>query len=111
MRPHAPYAPPRLPSDIVYAIKAIASGTAKQDQQQAFFEWLIIEACKKEDMPWFPGDLEADRDTSFANGKRFVAISVLKGLNMSPEDVASLRLNEQAMQGLPITEGDEVGSE
>ena len=106
--PHAPYNPPKLSSEIVYAVKALFNGKANEREQGIFTQWLIAEVCRKDDMPWFPGGLEGDRDTSFANGRRFVALSVLKPLNMPPEMVAQMREQELAQHG-PLTEGDHVG--
>ena len=106
--PHAPYSPPKISSDLVYAVKALFAGKANEHQQGLFTQWLIAEACKKDDMPWFPGGLEGDRDTSFANGRRFVALQVVKALNMPAELVAQMREEESAQRG-PVTEGEEIG--
>lgn len=108
IEPWAPYSPPKLSSEIVYAIKGLFAGEATAPQQQQFAEWLISEACKKDDMPWFPGGLEGDRMTSFANGRRFVALSVLKAHNMPGEKVADMREAELAAFA-PIPEGEEHG--
>lgn len=107
--PHAPYAPARLWSEVVYATKAIAAGEATKDQQALFFEWLIVDVCKKDDLPWFPGGDDGARDTDFANGKRFVALQVLKARNMSGDKVAKMRLEEQLARGEIIEEGDDIG--
>ena len=106
--PHAPYNPPQLSSEIVYAVKAVFSGSANAHQQTEFCRWLIAEVCKKDDMSFRPGGAEGSRDTDFAEGKRFVAISLLKPLNMPPEMVAQMREQELAQHG-PLTEGDHVG--
>lgn len=106
---HAPYAPARLWSEVVYATKAIAAGEATKDQQALFFEWLIVEVCKKDDFPWFPGGDEGARDTDLANGKRFVALQVLKARNMSGDKVAKMRLEEQRAAREIIEEGDDIG--
>ena len=80
--PYAPYAPARMWSEIVYAIKALQAGEATAEQQALAFNWLIVDVCKKDDMSFRPGGPEAARDTDFAEGKRFVAIQVLKAYNM-----------------------------
>lgn len=106
--PHAPYNPPKLSSEIVYAVKALFAGKADAHQQGLFAQWLIAEVCRKDDMSFRPGGLEGSRETDFAEGKRFVAISILKPLNMPMELVAQMRVDETAHKG-PITEGDEIG--
>lgn len=74
---------PRNPADyskgIVYAAKAMAAGNANDDQQKNFMRWLVNECCGTYDVS-FRSD---DRGTCFAEGKRFVGLSLVKLLNMS----------------------------
>lgn len=102
---NAPYRPARLTSEIVYGVKALRVGEATAEQQAKIFEWLILEACKKDDMSYRPGS-DGDRDTVFAEGKRFVALQVLKALNMPAEAVAEMRTAETEQRA---SEGDEIG--
>lgn len=108
IHPSAPYYPPKISSEIAYAVQGLSAGKADAHQQSLFLQWLIVEVCKKDDISYRPGP-DGQRDTDFAEGKRFVAISVLRALNQTPEMIANLRMAEQAEAGLPITEGDEIG--
>jgi hypothetical protein len=104
----APYRSPRLTSEIVYAVKAIQAGAATPAQQADFFTWLIVEVCRKDDLSFRPGGLDGQRDGDFAEGKRFVALSVLRAYNLSAEQVAAMRERELMERGLrPIEDGDE----
>lgn len=105
------YSPPPLTSEIAYAVQALFAGKADGRQQEIFSRWLLIDVCRKDDIPWFPGGLAAERDSSFANGRRFVALQVLKAFNQTPEMLAMMRAEEAAARGEPITEGDEIGRE
>lgn len=54
----------------VYCVKAIFAGNATPDQQVRFWNWLCDTACG-----WGSStQMETDRETSFANGKREVAL-------------------------------------
>ncbi len=109
--PYAPYNPPKMSSAVVYAAKAVFAGEALKDQQRLFAEWLIIEVCRTRDLPWFPGGLEGDRDTSLANGKRFVGLAVLRAVDMPPDEVAAMRKAEAAERREPSTEGESIERE
>lgn len=103
---NSPYCPPRLSSSIVYAVKGLFAGKATEEQQGVFAEWLIAEVCKKDDMSFRPGGHEGDRDTCVAEGKRFVALSILKALNMPLDAVAAMRTAETVNRGAPSNGGD-----
>ena len=109
--PREPYSAPRLSSDIVYAVKAIFNGAATAEQQGVFSQWLIAEVCRKDDMSFRPGE-EGERATCFAEGKRFVALCVVKALNMPPDAVAAMRAAEALERGnLATTRGDDIERE
>jgi hypothetical protein len=57
------------------AIKALASGTANQGQQQRALNWIIMTLCGTYDMSYRSG---SERDTAFAEGKRFVGNQIVK---------------------------------
>ena len=97
--PNAPYRPARLSTTIVYAIKALPDGKADAAQQSALLHWLLYEATKAYDMSFRPGGEDGKRDSDFAEGKRFVGLQIVRAFNMSPEEVAELKKQEDA--GLP----------
>jgi len=65
-----------------YAAKAVATGIANDAQQKRFMSWLINLAAQTYDVSFSP---ESDRETSFAEGRRFVGLQVVKLLNMPAE--------------------------
>lgn len=61
----------------VYAIKALAAGKASEGQQQRALGWIINMLCGTYDMSFRPGP-DGDRDTVFAEGKRYVGMQLVK---------------------------------
>ena len=58
-----------------YAIQAIAAGNATVEQQQMALKWIIEKACGTYDLSYRQG---SDRDTVFAEGKRYVGLQLVK---------------------------------
>lgn len=80
----------RLPTKAqVFAVKAIADGTANDFQQKAFFRWLLMEVCAVGNMSFRPGS-GGDRETAFAEGKRFVGLEVARLQLMTGDQVDKL---------------------
>lgn len=65
-----PWAPPHAELHEVVAIKALAQGTATEDQQKFALHFILVKICGVDDEPYCPG---SDRDTAYALGKRRVA--------------------------------------
>lgn len=82
-RPHFPT--PFEKAD-VYALKALASGTANEVQQRRALEW-IIKACGVADTTHYP---DSPRDTDFANGKRFVGLEIVSKINLPNAKLESM---------------------
>ncbi len=59
------------------AIQALAAGNANEGQQQRALKWIIEIAGGAYNMSFYPGE-EGRRDTDFAEGRRFVANSIIK---------------------------------
>jgi len=74
-----PYFPPAYELADIMAIKGLAAGTASPDQQQRAFKWLIENACATYELSYRP---TSDRDTSFAEGRRFVGLQIVKMLKL-----------------------------
>ena len=64
-----------------YAIKALATGTANEGQQRLALDWIINTLCGTYDLSFRPG-AEGDRETVFAEGKRFVGMQLVKQINI-----------------------------
>lgn len=81
------YAPPWLPPSWELAdssaLKALERGDANQDQQQRALKWILNSACATYDMSYRPGG-DGDRDTAFAEGRRFVGLNIVKLLKLNP---------------------------
>lgn len=59
-------------ASVVGAFKAMEAGKARPDQQQAFVNFVIGQLAGTYDLSFRPDDLGGDRDTAFAEGRRFV---------------------------------------
>ncbi len=64
------------------AVQALARGDASADQQKRALKWIIEGACSTYDLSYRPGD-EGRRDTDFAEGRRFVGLSIVKLLKVN----------------------------
>lgn len=64
-----PWAPPLPELPDVVAVKALANGTATEDQQKRALHFIIVHVCCVDDEPYCP---TSDRDTAYALGKRRV---------------------------------------
>jgi hypothetical protein len=108
----APYLPPKVSKAVAYATKAVAGGTADANQQQLFMTWLIEEASRAHDMSYRPAHLGGQSDTDFAEGKRYVGLSVIRLVRMAPADIDELEA-EKRVKGIPTApagmgEDDEI---
>lgn len=61
------------------AIKGLAAGTASPEQQQRALKWIIEQACATYDLSYRP---DSDRETAFAEGRRFVGLQLVKALKI-----------------------------
>ena len=59
----------------VAAVQALVDGSATPQQQKDFMAWLVNQACATYDISF---QLEGDRETAFAEGRRFVGTQVVK---------------------------------
>jgi len=64
------------------AIKAIAAGTANDEQQKRAMSWIINTLCGTYDLSYRPN---SERDTCLAEGKRLVGLALVKEINMPVE--------------------------
>lgn len=62
------------------AIKALNAGLASSDQQKEALRWIIEDLARTYDLSYRPGT-DGDRDTAFAEGKRFVGMQIVKQIN------------------------------
>ena len=75
----------------VEAIKALTRGEADPFQQKTALDWIINTAAGAYELS-FRSDAEGgDRETAFAEGRRFVGMQIVKLVNMPPAIAAKLR--------------------
>lgn len=74
----APYIPYQTKKSDVIAMLALKAGTADEHQQKRILALLINNLCETYGLSYRPGDPDG---TSFAEGKRFVGLQIVKMLN------------------------------
>jgi hypothetical protein len=75
-----PYKPSPCEKADVFALKALAAGVASEGQQKRALEWILKVACGIGDNTYYPN---SERDTTFAEGKRFVGLEIVALINMA----------------------------
>lgn len=89
----APYEPYEWSNNLqlVYALKALREGKASPEQQQLAIDGLMgITAYY--DLSYRPN---SDRDTAFAEGKRFVGAQVVKMINLTSDVIEKSKQRKQ----------------
>lgn len=66
---------------VVAAIKAMAEGKARPDQQVRVLNFLLQDLCRTYDLSFRPDDMGGDRETAFAEGRRFVGLQLRRVLD------------------------------
>lgn len=62
----------------VFALQAMAKGHANEGQQKIALDYLINEVCRTYDVSFRPDDKGGERETAFAEGRRFVGMQIEK---------------------------------
>ena len=86
-----PWNPLDYDEDVVFAFRQFAEGKANEGQQQTVLRWLQY-ACgvgEYADLSFRPGGQDGERLTTFAEGRRFVGLQMLKLL--TPEAFEAVR--------------------
>lgn len=73
-----PHIPKAVPAKITYAIKALAAGTANDQQQMMALDW-IIHLTGYYDLSFRP---DSTRLSDFAEGKRYIGAQLVKEVNI-----------------------------
>ena len=76
----APWLPVGYEKADVYAIKAMAAGTADAEQQKRALRWIIEEAAGTYDLHYRPDS----RETDFALGRGHVGQQIVKLIKINP---------------------------
>lgn len=79
----SPWKPAVYDEEIIYAIRALAEGSATQLQQITAWQYIQFLAGSGdfEDLSFRPGGEDGRRETDFAEGKRFVGLQLRKMLS------------------------------
>lgn len=88
---HHPMRPADYDVHVIATVKAMVAGVATESQQKRFMEWIIQDVARVHDLSMFTGP-DGERLTSFAEGRRFVGLQVIKMLN--PETLKALDARE-----------------
>lgn len=94
------FAPPRLgtaddPHPAIAAIKAMAEGNARADQQKTALAFIIDELAGTYDLSFRPDELGGERDTSFAEGRRYVGLTVRRIIMRPLPDLVGRKPEEE----------------
>ena len=76
----AAHVPPQWDPADVRAIQSLAAGEATPEMQKRALNFLINKACLTYDLSYRP---DSDRETVFAEGRRFVGLQLVKLLNIN----------------------------
>lgn len=88
---NAPWMPVQPELADVAALQALAAGTATPDMQKTALDFFINKAARYYDISYRPGGHEGDRDTAFAEGRRFSGQQTVKMLKV---DIRALKARE-----------------
>lgn len=79
----SPWLPVEWADADVAAIQALGRGEANPDQQKRALDWIIQKAAGTYDISFRPGGADGERETCFAEGRRFVGNQIVKALKIS----------------------------
>lgn len=79
-----PYAPASYEPSHAEAVQLLAKGECPAHLQINFLRWLINDVCRTTDQSYRP---DSDRDTVFAEGKRYVGNTLIKMGRLIPSNI------------------------
>lgn len=94
--PGRPWHPAPYDEFVAASVRSLFEGKASEGQQKRFVDWLLFEVCGVRDLSFRP---DSERDTSFAEGKRFVGLQVVKVSKIVPESLKPKRDDERGNRG------------
>jgi hypothetical protein len=83
--PGAAWAPTPYDLATASAIKALGCGTAEAHQQMLALKWIVEVACGAYDTSFRPGGVDGQRETDFAEGRRFVGTTIVKLMHLNTQ--------------------------
>lgn len=91
-----PWKPADWEPEDAYALQAVMLGRASEDQQRRAMKFIVENICGAYDLSFRPG-ATGDRETVFAEGKRHVALQLIKFATLN---IAAVR-SRNSEQGSP----------
>jgi hypothetical protein len=79
----AAFRPPEWDKADAGALQAVGNGTASPEQQTRALRWIMESAGGLYDLSYRPGGTDGERDTCFAEGRRFVGLQIVKLLKIN----------------------------
>lgn len=90
-----PWIPAEWDPEDAHAVQAVMYGRGSEEQQKRAMKFLVNEVCRTYDLSYRP---TSDRDTAFAEGKRFVGLQLVKFAQIN---IAALRGKQTEQGGAP----------
>lgn len=83
--------PPDYNDAHVTALQALSRGEANEKEQKRALDWIINNCAGTYELSFRSDQDGGDRETAFAEGRRFVGMQVVKMVNMAPAVLQQLR--------------------
>lgn len=83
--PHPEWHLPNPENADVFALQAVAKGTANAGQQQRAWMFIMNFLCDPDGMTFWPGGEDGRRVSDFAEGRRWVGLQLRRLERMRPE--------------------------
>jgi hypothetical protein len=99
-KPRAPaWQPPDYTVQQVRAVQAVARGDASSREQQLAMDWIVQQAAGTYELSFRSDGDGGDRETTMAEGRRFVGLQIVKLVNMNGKLIAELEKREGKTNG------------
>jgi len=82
--PHDPWGPTAFTLAEAMAVKALAAGTADEDQQKRALGFIVQKLCR---INRISADPQNEKATYFTEGKRFVGLALARIVATNPDDL------------------------
>lgn len=78
-------------ADVIIALQALGQGNANEGQQKLALNWIIQDASGAYELSYRSDADGGERETAFAEGRRFVGLQTVKLLKMTGKMIEALR--------------------
>lgn len=80
----------------ITALQALAEGKANEGQQQRALKWIVHTVAGTYELSYRSDRDGGERETAFAEGRRFVGLQVVKALSFNGKMIAELNKQEKS---------------